>query len=164
MFEMRVRMLTLLVTASVVIATLATPAFAIGPFLQVQDSEDAGMGYGLGLKHSILGPIPIIGFDLRASWLHYADEDKLVSSFELFPLEAVGTVKLGIFYAGLGLGYYVASGDIKPDNEVGGFLAGGLSFGLGGLSAFAELRYLKLEPGAADMSGVGANIGVTLPL
>ena len=65
---------------------------------------------------------------------------------------------------GLGGGYYAASGDVKPDSELGGFILGGVGFKLFGLGASAEARYLMLEPGAADMSGFGANIGITLPL
>lgn len=161
---MRNKTLFLTAVLSIVLLTSVTPAYAIAPFLQWQDSEDAGAGYGLGVKHTFLGIVPIVGFDLRASWLHYGDDDKLASSFEMFPLEVAATAKLGLFYAGLGGGYYLTSGDIKPDNELGGFAAGGVSFGLGSLNAFAELRYLLLEPGTADMSGFGINAGVTLPL
>lgn len=161
---MRIRVLTLLVAVLGAATILVTPAHAVAPFIQVQDSEDAGLGYGLGVKHSFLGIVPMVGFDLRASWLHYADEDKLPESFELFPLEAAATLGFGIFYAGLGGGYYVASGDVAPDSELGGFALGGVGFKLFGLGASAELRYLMLEPGAADMSGFGANVGVTLPL
>jgi hypothetical protein len=155
----------LVLTAALAVATVvwAAPAHAIAPFLQYQDSKDAGAGYGLGLKHTFLGIVPVVGFDLRASWLHYGDEDKVASSFEMFPLEFAATAKLGLFYGGLGVGYYLTSGDVKPDDEVGGFALGGVGFGLGGLNAFAELRYLLLEPGAADMSGFGAQAGVTLP-
>jgi hypothetical protein len=56
---------------------------------------------------------------------------------------------------------------LKPDNSVGGFLGAGVDFSLGGLGAFAELRYLLLEPGGTyggDLSGFGANVGVTLPI
>lgn len=157
---------TLFVTAVLAVLMVAwvTPAHALAPFVQFQDSKDAGSGYGFGLKHTFLGIVPIVGFDLRASWLHYGDEKNGLSSFETFPLEVAATAKLGIFYGGLGVGYYLNSGDIKPDDEVGGFAAAGAGFKLLGLGAFAELRYLLLEPGNGDMSGFGANVGVTLPL
>jgi hypothetical protein len=161
---MRNRSFILTAVLAVLMVAWATPAHALAPFVQFQDSKDAGLGYGFGLKHTFLGIVPIVGFDLRASWLHYSDEDKLPSSFETFPLEVAATAKLGIFYGGLGVGYYINSGDIKPDDEVGGFAAAGAGFKLLGLGAFAELRYLLLEPGNGDMSGVGANVGVTLPL
>lgn len=149
---------------SVAALFVATPAHAIAPFVQFQDSKDGGMGYGVGVKHSFLGIVPMVGFDLRASWLHYGDKEEVPEAFELFPLEAAATLGLGIFYVGLGGGYYAASGDIAPDSELGGFALGGIGFKLFGLGASAELRYLMLEPGAADMSGFGANLGVTLPL
>lgn len=161
---MRSKSIFLAAALAIVMTTMVTPAHALAPFLQGQDSEDAGIGYGLGLKHTFLGIVPIVGFDLRASWLHYGDEDKLASSFEMFPLEVAATAGFGILYGGLGAGYYVFSGDQTPDSEIGGFVAGGASFGLGSLNAFAELRYLLLEPGAADISGFGLNAGVTLPL
>ena len=72
-----------------------------------------------------------------------------------------------MFYGGIGLGYYIMSGDTAPDNTLGGFAALGIDFGLGGIGVFGEVRYLYLEPEfesvKVDMSGVGANLGVTLP-
>ena len=160
---MKQKTLTLLAATAVLLCISPRPAQALAPFIQYQDTEDAGAGYGLGMKHTFLGLVPIVGFDLRASWLHYGDE-KSFSSFEMFPLEVVATAKLGFFYGGLGGGYYITSGDVKPDNSVGGFAAAGVGFKLMGLGAFAEVRYLLLEPGADKMSGFGANVGVTLPL
>ena len=87
----------------------------------------------------------------------------------MFPLEAFGRAKFGMFYGGLGLGYYVMSGDYAPKNTVGGFGALGIEFTLAGLGAFGEVRYLYLEPefddlpGNADMNGMGAALGVILP-
>lgn len=149
------------VALAVVVTALASPAQAIGLFAQWQDSQDAGSGYGLGAKHTFLKLLPIVDLEGRVSWLHY-DSDEVPSSFEAFPLEAVGTVSFGILYGGLGVGYYLFSGDVKPDDTVGGFVAGGASFGLLGLSAFAELRYLLLEPDGGDMSGVGVHVGAAL--
>lgn len=160
---MKRKLFTWMAVAAVTVCVSTRSAYALAPFIQYQDSKDAGAGYGVGAKHTFLGLVPIVGFDLRASWLHYGD-DKFASSFEVFPIEVVATAKLGFFYGGLGSGYYIAAGEFKPDNSVGGFAAAGVSFGLGGLGAFAEVRYLLLEPGAADMSGFGANLGVTLPL
>lgn len=160
---MKLKLLALFSVTAVIVCVSTRPAHALAPFVQYQDTEDAGAAYGLGLKHALLGPIPIVGFELRASWLHFADE-KLVSGFEMFPLEVAGTLKLGIFYGAVGVGYYVSTGDFKPDNSVGEFVAGGITFGLGGLGAFAEARYLFLEPGAAKLNGIGVNAGVTLPI
>ncbi len=155
--------LTVLALALILAATMTSPANAIGLFGQWQDS-DGEAGYGLGIKHEF-GIIPIIGIEARASWLGYDAND---SSINMYPLEAFGKVKLGMFYGGIGLGYYIMSGDYAPDNAPGGFAALGIDFGLGGLGVFGEVRYLYLEPEfesgvSVEMSGVGANIGVNLP-
>jgi len=140
----------------------ASPAQAVGLFAQWQDSQDAGSAYGLGAKQIFLALLPIVDLEARVSWLHY-DGDELPSSFEAFPLEAVGTIRFGsALYGGLGVGYYLFSGDVAPDDAVGGFVAGGASFGLGGTRAFAEVRYLLLEPEGGDMSGVGLHVGAAL--
>ncbi len=151
----------ILVACAMLAVLAASPAQALSLFAQWQDSSDAGSAYGLGAKHAFLKLMPIVDLEGRVSWLHYGG-DEVPSSVEAFPLEAVGTVSLGVFYGGLGVGYYMFSGDVAPDNSVGGFVAGGASFGLLGVRAFAELRYLLLEPGDADMSGIGAHVGASL--
>ena len=152
-----------LVLVLLVTIACAIPAHAIGIFGQWQDS-DGESGYGLGLKHEF-SIIPIISIEARASWLRYSND---VADLDMFPLEAFGKAKLGMFYGGVGLGYYIMSGDYAPKNTAGGFAALGIEFTLGGLGAFGEVRYLYLEPdmeagGTVEMSGVGANVGVILP-
>jgi len=137
------------------------PAHALGVFLQWQDTDDGGSSYGLGLKHKF-SIVPIFGIEARASWLKFDDFGP--ASVNLYPLEAFGRFKLGLFYVGAGLGYYLFSGDFKPDDTAGGFGAGGVEFTLFGLGAFAELRYLVLKPTDIDLSGFGANAGVILPI
>lgn len=146
-----------------VTSAFAIPAHAIGIFGQWQDS-DGESGYGLGLKQDF-SIIPIISIETRISWLRYSND---LSDLDMFPLEVFGKAKLGIFYGGVGLGYYMMSGDFAPKNSFGGFAALGLEFDLSGLGAFVELRYLYLEPdfdsgGTVEMSGIGANVGVSLP-
>lgn len=151
-------------------SAFAMPANAIGIYGQWQDSKDVDAGgYGLGLKHEF-GIIPLVGIEARASWLRYSDDDS-DANLDMYPLEAFGKLKLGMFYGGLGIGYYIMSGDYAPESTVGGFAAVGIDISLLGLGFFGEVRYLLLEPeyedgfgGAVDMSGVGANIGVTLPI
>lgn len=152
----------------ILLVVCVLPAQAIGIFGQWQDSKDADSGYGLGLKHEF-SIIPIISMDVRASWLRYSGNDG-EGDLDMFPLEAFGRAKLGLFYGGVGIGYYIFSGDYSPKNSLGGFAAAGVEITLLGLGVFGELRYLWLEPdldssigGSADMSGVGANIGVILP-
>ena len=145
----------------------AMPAHAIGIFGQWQDSKDADSGYGLGIKQGY-SIIPLVMIEGRVSWLNYsiADTD---SDMNVYPLEVFAALKFGMFYGGLGIGYYIMSGDYTPDDAVGGFASLGLDFSLAGLGLFGEVRYLLLESeveatgGTGDMTGVGANLGVTLP-
>ncbi len=159
------RIITGLALALIMTFACAVPARAIGIFAQWQDSKDADSGYGVGLKKSF-SIIPIISVEARASWLRYSGDGS--ENLDMFPLEAFGRVSLGMFYGGVGLGYYIMSGDNAPKNSLGGFAAAGIEIGLAGLGVFGELRYLYLEPdhelgGTVDMSGIGANVGVTLP-
>ena len=159
-----VRILVLLILTLGFVTMTATSAHALGIFAQWQDAKDMDGAFGLGLKHDFT-IIPLVGIDARVSYHLYTEGDGM----NMFPLEAFGKLNLGLFYGGLGIGYYIFSGnDFAPDNEIGGFVAGGVSFGLGGLGAFAELRYLLLEPSVGnaklDLSGFGVNAGVTLPI
>jgi hypothetical protein len=159
---------TIPILAMMLSAACAVPSSSIGVFAQWQDSKDADSGYGFGVKHDF-SIIPIISVEARASWLMYSgsgDEGDL----DMFPLEAFACVKSGMLYGGVGVGYYILSGDNSPKDSLGGFAAMGIDFNILGLGAFGELRYLYLEPdldnekgGTVDMSGIGANVGVTLP-
>lgn len=164
----RTRILTCLALTMILTVVCVLPVHAIGIFGQWQDSNDGDSGYGLGLKHEF-SIIPIISMDVRASWLRYSGDDG-EGDIDMFPLEAFGRAKLGLLYGGVGVGYYIFSGDYSPKNSLGGFAAAGVELKLLGLGVFGELRYLFLEAdmddiigGKADMSGWGANIGVTLP-
>ena len=145
-----------------------TSADAVGVFAQWQDANDMDSGFGFGVKHKFQ-IIPVIAIEARASWLHY-DGSKGFATTDLFPLEAVGRAKLGLFYGGIGLGYYIATGDpLALKNSLGYSFLAGAEFTLFGLGAFAEGRYLLLEPdeknigGTRDMGGFGVNVGVVLP-
>lgn len=145
-----------------------SPAKAIGGFVQWQSTNDMNSGFGLGLKKKFQ-IIPIIAIEGRASWMNI-DADSPRPSLNAFPLEIVGRAKLGLIYGGGGLGYYLFSGDDpRPKSSGGGFVMGGAEFTLLGLGAFAEIRYLFLEPdlkdlrGSRDLGGFGANVGVVLP-
>ena len=160
------RIITVIALTLFVTIACTVPTHAIGVFGQWQDSKDADSGYGLGIKHAF-SIIPVISVEARASWLRYSGDDG-ATDLDMFPLEAFGRAKIGMFYGGVGLGYYIFSGDYSPKNSLGGFAAAGIEITILGLGAFGELRYLYLEPdldtgGSVDMSGIGANIGVTLP-
>ena len=165
--------ISLLLLFAISVCLLAIPAgtaSALSPFVQVQNSTDMDTGYGIGLKRKFQ-IIPILSAEARASW-YYTDGGDKWADLNTFPLELVGRLKFGFLYGGLGAGYYIFSGDdFKPENSFGGFVFAGAEFGLFGLGAFAELRWLQLEPdeveaigGSRDMSGVGGNVGVTLPI
>ena len=162
------RIITALALAMIFTTICTLPVNAIGFFAQWQDSKDEDSGYGFGLKQSF-SIIPIISVEARASWLRYSSDDG-AEDLDMFPLEAFGRASLGMFYVGLGAGYYIFSGESAPKNSFGGFAAAGIEITLLGLGAFGELRYLYLEPeldsnigGTSDMNGFGANVGVILP-
>jgi hypothetical protein len=163
MKKMKIAAIALAVLMSM---SVFAPASAIGLFGQWQDSKDAGSGYGLGIKQD-WSIVPIVSIEGRFSWLRYSD-DEWNDDLDMFPLEAFGKFKLGMFYGGVGLGYYFMSGEFAPKDSFGGFAAIGLDFSLGIVGAFGELRYLYLEPEyedvdvTADMSGIGANLGITI--
>jgi hypothetical protein len=164
------KMMLLVVFTIGLLAAHSGPATALSPFLQVQNATDMDTGYGIGLKRKFQ-IIPILAAEARASW-YYTDGGEQWMDLNTFPLELVGRLSFGFLYGGIGAGYYIFSGDdFKPENSLGGFIFAGAEFGLFGLGAFAEIRWLQLEPdeveslgGSRDLSGVGGNIGVTLPI
>ncbi len=160
-------LLLLVVTAGLL--THAAPASAFSPFLQVQNSTDMDTGYGIGLKRKFQ-IIPILAAEARVSW-YYTDGGESWADLNTFPLEFVGRLKFGFLYGGLGAGYYIFSGHDRPENSFGGFVFGGAEFALFGLGAFVEIRWLQLDPseteavgGNRDLSGIGGNVGVTIPI
>ena len=158
---------TTLCLAVVIAAVIASPAGAIGVFGQWQDTKDADSGYGLGIKQDF-SIAPVFSVETRASWLMFSD-DASDDDLNMIPLKAFGRAKLGMFYGGVGVGYYIMTGTESLKNSFGGFGAIGAELGLGGLNAFGEVRYLYLEPeydgidGNADMSGIGVSAGINLP-
>jgi hypothetical protein len=161
----RTRFFLLMALAAGMLVISATPASALGVFSHWQDSEDMSSGFGFGLKHKFQ-IVPIVAIEARGAWINYGSEGRW-PDLDMFPLEIAGRAKFGLFYGGLGTGYYLFSGDFKSDDEVGGFIFTGAEFTLLGLGAFAELRYLTLEPGGdygRDLTGFGASLGVILPI
>lgn len=131
-----------------------------------QSSED---GFGLGLRERVQ-LIPLVGIETRATWINFSDTD-----VNVFPLEASGVVSLGLFYGGIGVGYYVFDADVE--NSFGWFLLGGVEFGLGGFGVFGDIQWRELTadfedidpnfsnvPTSLDAAGVGFNVGVNFGL
>ncbi|MCZ6766698.1 MAG: hypothetical protein O7D32_07175 [bacterium] len=148
--------------ALVTLVSFTPKAHSIGVFGSWWNSNDIDNGFGLGANHQIQ-IIPLVGADVRVSWINFDVDGG--ESVNMFPFEAAGYAKLGLFYAGLGIGYYVFDSDI--DNSLGGFIFGGASVALADLGVFGELKYTFVETEIStlkvDASGIGLNLGVTLP-
>lgn len=163
------RMRNAIIAAVLAVAIVAPQANAIGVMGSWWQQEDLNNGYGIGILKTF-GVIPLISIDGRASWLHYNDKG---AEANLFPLEVVGRVNLGMFYGGLGVGYYIFDGKngAEIDNDIGGSILAGVGLGLAGVNVFGELKYTILETEIGfggpktklDGNGFGINVGVTLP-
>jgi hypothetical protein len=150
------------VVAAVIVMSLSAEAHSFGAYLSYWNGQDIDNGYGVGLKHKFQ-IVPIFSVEARASWLKFSDDPV---DLNLFPLEAMGRAKLGLFYLGAGVGYYIFDAkDASVDNTVGAFGVAGVEFALAGLGGFAELKYTyadtKTESDAdLDGSGIGVNVGI----
>lgn len=162
--------ITISVLAILVLCSSFQSAHALGvmaSWWQIDESSDDGFGAGLRERIQI---IPLIGIDVRASWIDFGDKD-----FSVFPLEAAGVVALGPFYAGIGAGYYLF--DSPLDDAFGWYVIGGAEFGLGGFGIFGDLVWRDLSPDyedvdpnlsnvptSLDAAGVGFNVGINFGL
>lgn len=151
------------VTVLVVVAGMSGEARSIGIFGSYWNGKDIDNGYGIGVKHKFQ-LIPIFAVDVRGSWLSFGEN---TTDLNLYPLEATALASLGMFYGGVGAGYYIFDGkDSDYDNAAGGFALGGLKLALGGLGVFGELKYTwvesKISEKTVSANGVGVNLGVLL--
>lgn len=146
-------------------------AHAIGimaSWWNMDEANDDGFGGGLRTKTQI---IPMVAIDTRISWINFSDAETNV-----FPIEATGILKLGMLYAGLGVGYYIFDADgADLDNNFGWYLVGGIEVGLSKFGVFGEVKWTQLStdisgvdpdlgdvPTELDADGIGFNIGVML--
>jgi len=133
----------------------------MGIFATWWEAKDMDSGFGGGVKYKI-PIIPIVSIDARASYINFSD-----ASIYTIPLEAVGALNFGIVYGGLALGYYIwGGGDESTSNRVGGSILAGVSFGLGGIGAFGEVKYNIVKTTVADVAeakadGISLNLGIT---
>ena len=153
------------VLAATIVGSAASQAHSIGAFVSYWNGKDTDNGYGLGINQQIK-IIPLVQAEVRASWLSYSEDDP---GMNLYPLEGLARVKLGLFYLGAGVGYYIFSGsdDVEWDNDWGAFGVGGVELTIAKIGVFGELKYTWVEtkitePIAADAdgSGIGVNAGV----
>lgn len=158
------RILTIAVVFALAAGAAATPAHAIGIFASywnLDKSNDDAWGLGVSQAKSVS---PLISIHTSATWVKFSDAE-----VDMFPLEVAAVGNLGLFYGGIGGGYYIFSGgEADLDNNWGWFAVAGAKIALGGLGVFGELRWNELSTNIADTSfdvdlnGVGVNVGVIL--
>jgi len=133
----------------------------IGIFGSFWDAGDMESGYGGGLKWSPPIPTPIIGVDVRASWLGFSKDGE---SANVIPLEAAGYLDLNIAYGGVGIGYYIFNSGLK--DKVGLFALAGVKIKVIGIGVFGEVmyRFVDTEFGSTKVNtdGAAVNLGVLL--
>ena len=153
-------------------------AHAVGAFGSWwQMDENSADGFGFGLRHKITFT-PLLGIEGRASWISFSDvfpvsipnppED---NGADVIPLEAMGVVSLGLFYGGVGVGYYMFDAETTSlSDEVGWFGLLGVELGLGPVKAFADVKWTQVETNVEGNSqtfnadGPGVTVGVEFGL
>lgn len=140
---------------------LPATGHALSIFAGYWNAEDFDDGFGLGVEQT--KGIALVDVGGRISWFHFSGDGADVN---IVPLEAVGKIKFGLFYGGLGLGWYFYDQSIK--NNVGAQVFGGVKLALASLGVFGELRYVVAQGELAGVdlkaNGIGVNVGVTLPI
>jgi hypothetical protein len=83
----------------------------------------------------------------------------------------MGVVSLGLFYGGVGVGYYIFDAEtVQLSNEVGWFGLVGVELGLGPVKVFTDLKWTQVESDVEDSTqtvnaeGIGVNLGVDFGL
>jgi len=166
------RICLVLLLAVFAVGTAAPSANAIGIFASwwtIDESNDDGFGGGLRSKTQI---VPMVAIDTRVSWVKFSD----TVDMSVFPIEATGILKLGMLYAGIGVGYYIFSADdVDLENAFGWYLAGGIEVSLSKFGVWGEVKWTMLSPDIEgvdpdlgdvptelDADGIGFNVGVML--
>jgi hypothetical protein len=148
------RWIVLTMAVLVLISAAPRPAQSnLGIFATWWDGNDAGSAFGGGAKYKI-ALIPIIGMDVRASYVKFDNE-----GLYAIPLEATGMLDFGMLYGGLAMGYYIWGGNdaASSSNRFGGSILGGISMGMGGIGVFGELRYTIVKTVLDDVVDVKAD-------
>lgn len=139
--------------AMVTLGTAVPRAHALGAFASWwnMDQENSD-GFGFGIRQKIK-LAPLFAIDTRASYINFNDAD-----VNVYPLEATGLVSLGLFYGGVGVGYYIfdSSADgYSFDNNFGWYLSGGIEINAGPVGVFGEIKWTSLS---ADVKDVDPNL------
>lgn len=131
----------------------------------LDEANDDGFGFGFRSKIQV---VPLFSFDTRVSYIKFSDSD-----MNVFPIEATGMLKLGMVYAGAGVGYYFFdSNKVEVDNNFGWYAVGGIDISLGSFGVFGEVKWTSLStdvsnvsvPTSLDADGIGFNLGVMFGL
>jgi hypothetical protein len=145
-----------------VVATAQANQGIFGTFWNAKDTDDNGLGIGFRSKVQLT---QLYSFDTRVGWVRFNDEH-----MDLFPVEATGMLKLGMLYAGAGVGYYIFNG-ASLKNKFGWYALGGIDITVRSLGIFGEAKWISLStepdpPDAGnvathfDAGGIGFNLGV----
>jgi hypothetical protein len=163
------RICTIALAAMLSLGAAVPSAHAFGvmaSWWNIDETNDDGFGAGIRSKTQI---VPMVAIDTRVSWINFSDAETNV-----FPIEATGILKLGMLYAGLGVGYYIFDADgADLDNNFGWYLVGGIDVGIGKFGVFGEVKWTMLStdikgidpnlddvPTELDADGIGFNAGV----
>lgn len=159
------KLIACLFLSGLCVTMVAPSAHALGAYgIMYLPDEGDDDGWGLGLKKG-RNITPLISIEPRFSFTSF-------DSADLWSAEVAGLAHLGMFYGGVGVGYYFLTGDAPLENTLGWFLLGGVDIGLGGLGVFGELKYQFLEPdiessivdASADLNGIAIHAGVKFNL
>ena len=154
--------------ATLALSALAPSAHAIGvmaSWWNMNDANTDGFGFGIQQKFKLA---PMVALDMRTSYINFKD-----SKLKVFPLEATGLLSLSMFYAGVGVGYYIFdANELSIDNNIGWYVLGGAEIGAGPVGVFGEVKWTSVSsdindvkpgsglPTSLSADGIGFNVGV----
>jgi hypothetical protein len=112
------------------------------------DSDDDGWGIGIKDRKNFT---PLVAIDMRISYVGF-------SSADIIPIEATGLVKLGMLYGGVGVGYYIFTGDNDLSSTIGWYLMAGIELLPGPVQVFGEVKWQSLQPDLDIPAGGDVNL------
>ena len=109
---------------------LAAPnAHAVGIYgIRTMSDDYDDDAYGIGIKDK-KDFTRMLSMDMRVSYVFNEDAD-------IIPIEATGLVKLGMLYGGVGVGYYIFTGDNNLNSAIGWYFLAGIEIMPGPVTFF----------------------------